>query len=243
VRVLYDGSFEGFLSLVHEVYYDKLSPTIILKKPPQTLHFEPLHECFTQSDKAQKVLLAVQKHFSPPHFTRIFHTFLCDTEAFEMALLFYITQGFKEKKMLDNITLEPIFYLQHLEHALLRLSHKMYGFTRFEELEDGTLYAKIKTKYNVLPFLGKHFAKRLGSHPFIIHDLGRSLAFIKDDHHTQIHTVSAFDTPTLSRNEEEVQALWKTFFHHVAIENRRNPHLQKSLVPLLYRTYMTEFLA
>ena len=241
MKVLYDGTFEGFLTLIYEVYYTKLSPTSILKKEPQILIFEPLHTIFTDSQKAYKVLLALQKKFTSENYKRIYHTFLCDSLVFEMELLEYVILGFKKQKELENITQPAIFKVHALEKELFRLTHKMYGFTRFEELEDGTLYAKIETKYNVLPFLGEHFKKRLGMHTFIIHDVKRSLALIKDEKTMQIKEIASFEAPTISENEAQVLSLWKIFFTHVSIENRRNEKLQKNLVPFLYRTYMSEF--
>jgi len=239
--VLYDGSFEGFLTLVYDVYHEKLRPHCIIKEEPKTLLFEPLHTVFTDPTKAHKVLCALQNKFTKEHYKRIFHVFLCDSLSFEMDLLAFITLGFKDQTSLKNITIPSLFFIQRTEHELLRLAHKMYGFTRFEELEDGVLYAKIETKYNVLPFLGEHFKKRLGKHPFIIHDLARQLVFIKDDTHAKIEQLVSFETPITSEAEATFQTLWKTFFNSVAIENRRNEKLQKSLVPLLYRTYMSEF--
>ena len=239
--VHYDGSFEGFLTLVYEVYYERLKPTTIIKKEPNSLIFEPLHTIFNDSLKATKVLQAIKKKFLPKYYQRIFHIFLCDSVDFEMDLLRFIIYGFRDQNTLENITLLPIFNLERLEKELLRLAHQMYGFTRFEELEDGSLYAKIETKFNILPFLGEHFYKRLGSSAFIIHDTKRSLAYIKDDKQASIHHIASFETPKHSQDESSVRALWKTFFKHTAIENRRNLKLQQSHVPLLYRTYMSEF--
>jgi len=241
MHVLYDGSFEGFLTLIYEVYYEALKPTCIVKTEPKTFLFESLHVVFTDTQKAQKVLLGLQKKFTQEQYKRIFHTFLCDSVPFEMELLAFIILGFKEPKALDNITIPTVFNILMMERELFRLSHKMYGFTRFQELEDGVLYAKIETKFNVLPFLGEHFEKRLGNNSFIIHDIKRSLACIKDETALHIKEVATFETPALSNDEAHVLSLWKTFFTHVAIENRRNEKLQKSLVPLLYRAYMSEF--
>lgn len=241
MTVLYDGTAEGFLSLVYEVYYQKLHVNAILKKMPQTLIFERVHEIFTDALKSQKVLQALQKHFTKEHQKIIFSAFLCDTYAYEMALLDYIKIGFKNPKELNNINDPSIFYLQNLEKELLRFVHKMYGFTRFEALEDESLYARIETKFNVLPLLGEHFIKRLGTFDFIIHDVTRSLAFIKNGSHHEIRSIASFDAPSYSSEEEAFKALWKTFFKATAIENRHNPKLQQNFVPLLYRTYMSEF--
>lgn len=239
--LLYDGTFEGFLTLVYEVYYEKLPVSTILKKMPESLVFERLHEIFTDENKAQKVLHALQKRLSQAQQKTIFHALLCDTKAYEMALLDYIKIAFKNPQALGNINNPSLFYLQNLEKELLSLVHKMYGFTRFETLDDGSLYARIETKFNVLPFLGDHFAKRLGNFSFIIHDVARCLAFVKTDLVQEIRTVESSQTPTYSEEEERFKALWKTFFKATAIENRYNPKLQRNFVPLLYRTYMSEF--
>lgn len=240
--LLYDGSFEGFLSLVYEVYYEKLHVSSIVKKMPETLLFERFHEIFTDETKARKVLDAISKHFTKEQQRTIIDIVLCDTREYEMALLEYLRIGFKNKKELRNINNANLFYIQNLEKELLCLVHKMYGFTRFEELEDGTLYAKIETKFNIVPFLGEHFCKRLGNIPFIIHDVKRALAFVKNDEMREIRSIASFDTPTFSSEEEKFKALWKTFFKSAAVESRYNPKLQKSWVPLLYRTYMSEFM-
>ncbi|KHG33576.1 TIGR03915 family putative DNA repair protein [Sulfurospirillum sp. MES] len=239
--LLYDGTFEGFLSLVYEVYYEKLHVNAIVKKLPETLLFERFHEVFSDEAKARKVLEAIIKHFTKEHQRTIFNIFLCDTREHEMALLEYIRIGFKNQKELQNINNPNLFYIQTLEKELLSLVHKMYGFTRFEELEDGTLYAKIETKFNIVPFLGDHFCKRLGNIPFIIHDVKRSLAFVKNDEIREIRSIATFDAPTFSSEEEHFKALWKSFFKAAAVQERFNPKLQKSWVPLLYRTYMYEF--
>ncbi|QIR77351.1 TIGR03915 family putative DNA repair protein [Sulfurospirillum diekertiae] len=239
--LLYDGSFEGYLSLVYEVYYEKLEVSTIVKKMPETLLFERFHEVFTDEIKAHKVLDAMTRHFTKEQQRTIFHSVLCDTRDYEMALLEYIRIGFKNPKELRNITNASLFYIQNLEKELLCLVHKMYGFTRFEELEDGTLYAKIETKFNIVPFLGDHFCKRLGNIPFIIHDVKRALAFVKNDELREIRSIATFDTPTYSSEEEKFKSLWKVFFKSAAVESRYNPKLQKSWVPLLYRTYMSEF--
>lgn len=241
MKVRYDGSFEGFLTLVYEIYYTKLIPSSIIKEEPKELLFEPIHTIFTDKHKAKIVLQALQKKFIPEYYKRIFHIFLCDSISFEMELLEFISLGFKHQGHLQNITIPSIFKLESLESELLRLVHKMYGFTRFEELEDKTLYAKIETKYNILPFLGEHFTLRFGNISFIIHDIKRSLAYIKTHKSSSIQMVASFDAPILSSNETNLKKMWKTFFIHVSIKNRENKKLQQHFVPLLYRTYMCEF--
>ena len=239
--LVYDGSFEGFLSLVYCVYYEKLKPLKIYKTLPNEMIFEEIKEIETIEENSKKVLDSMKKIFPKDIVCKILNIFICDTKEFEMALLEYIILGFKDTKQLFNINNSSIFYLESLEKELFRHVHKMTGFIRFEELEDKTLYAKIQTKFNVAYFLGKHFLKRFNNQNFIIHDIEREIAFVKIENNISIENIASFDTPTYSENEAKFQKLWSSFFNSVSIKERTNLKLQQNQVPLIYRTYMNEF--
>ena len=239
--LVYDGSFEGFLSLVYEVYYKKLKPTKIYKTLPNEILFEEILEINSSKESGIKVLNAIKTKFPKEILEKILNIFMCDSKEFEMALLEYIVIGFKDSKQLYNINNSCVFYLNNLEKELFRNIHKLTGFIRFEELEDATLYAKVESKFNVVYFLGKHFLKRFNNQNFIIHDLNRKLAFVKIQNDFSVQEVAFFDEPNYSSNEQKFQKLWKSFFNAVTIKERLKPKLQKQLVPLLYRTYMSEF--
>ena len=233
--LLYDGTFEGFLSLVYEVYYKKLKPIKIYKNLPNEMIFEEILELKTSKDNAIKVLTAIKTKFPKELIQRVLNIFMCDSKEFEMALLEYIIIGFKEVKQLYNINNSCVFYLNNLEKELFRNVHKLTGFIRFEELEDATLYAKVESKFNVVYFLGKHFLKRFNNQNFIIHDLNRKLAFVKIQNDFSVQEVAFFDEPNYSSNEQKFQKLWKSFFSGVTIKERINPKLQTQMVPLLYK--------
>lgn len=239
--LLYDGTFEGFLSLVYEVYYKKLKPTKIYKTLPNEILFEEILEINSSKESGIKVLNAIKIKFPKEILEKILNIFMCDSKEFEMALLEYIIIGFKDSKQLYNINNSCVFYLNNLEKELFRVTHKLTGFIRFEELEDKTLYAKIESKFNVVYFLGRHFLKRSNNQNFIIHDINRKLAFVKMQNDFSIQEVAFFDKPNYSSNEEKFQKLWKSFFSGVTINERTNLKLQTQMVPLLYRTYMSEF--
>lgn len=240
--LVYDKTFEGFLTLVYNVYYEKLQPKKIVTKYPNTLLLEDILEIKTDEEKSLKVLEAMKKKFPKKCFELILNIFMCDTKEFELNLLRYIILGFKDSNELFNINKKEVFFLQNLEKELFRHVHKMTGFARFEELEDGTLYAKIETKFNIVYFLGKHFFKRLNNQNYIIHDINRKLAFIKSSDFLGVQNVASFEEPKLSQDEQKFKKLWTTFFEAVAIQTRENKKCQQNFVPLLYRTYMTEFL-
>lgn len=240
--LLYDGSFENFLNLVYEVYYKKLQVSAIYKEAPQTLLLEELHICEYDEQSSLKVYDAIQKNFSQKNFERVLHIFMCDTLSFEMDLLHYIILGFRSQTLLEDINTSSVFKIMGYEKQLFSNVHKMTGFLRFEELEDGALYAKLESRFNLLYFLGKHFSKRFNNQIYYIHDIKRSLVFIHSQEFTGVRELDSFETPTLSPNEQKFQKLWQQFFESVTIESRKNQKLQKNVVPLLYRTYMNEFI-
>jgi probable DNA metabolism protein len=239
--LLYDSTFEGFLSLIYEVYYKKLKPTNIYKSLPNEIIFDEIKTIKTNEENYKKVLEAIKMKFPKNIIEKILNIFMCDSRDFEMTLLEYIVLGFKDAKQLNNINNSCVFYLNNLEKELFKNVHKMYAFIRFEELEDGSLYAKLECKFNVVYFLAKHFLKRFNNQNFIIHDINRKLAFIKINDNYSLQEVAFFEEPNKSGSEDKFQKLWKSFFSGVTIKERINPKLQTQLVPLIYRTYMTEF--
>ncbi|WP_375723729.1 TIGR03915 family putative DNA repair protein [Arcobacter sp. KX21116] len=239
--LIYDGTFEGFLSLIYSVYYDKFKPKNIYKSLPEEILFDEIKYIETKKENSQKVLDSIKRIFPKNMLQKILNIFMCDKKDFEIQLLEFIIIGFKNQKELFNINNSCVFYINNLEKELFKNVHRMYAYTRFEELEDGCLYAKIDCNFNVLYFLAKHFIKRFNNQNFIIHDVKREIAFVKNDMNVSIENISSFETPIYSQNEEKFQKLWKSFFNAVSIKERENKKLQQSQVPLIYRTYMSEF--
>jgi len=239
--LVYDGRFESFLTLIYEVYYSKLEVTQIIKELPKSLFVDDIILIEYEEEKSKKVLDALKKEFLKEQFETILNIFMCDSVEFELDLLQYIILGFKKKNYLEDINQKSVFRIKNLEKELFRFNHKMTGFVRFEELEDGTLYSKIETKFNIVYLLGQHFFTRLNNQNFIIHDINRELAFVHNHQLKGVQNISSFEIPKHSQNEEKFQNLWKTFFNSVAIESRKNLKLQQQWVPLIYRLYMTEF--
>ncbi len=239
---MYDGSFEGFLSLIYHSYYQKQPAVKIIKDTKDITLLDEVIQITTDELHAKKVLSALKSKFQKRDYNKIFNIFLCDSVDFEKALYDFIVLGFRDQKKLNDINHPSIYYLEKLESEYFRYLHKMYGFVRFTLLKDQILYAKIEGKFNILPYLEKHFSKRLDGSDFIIHDLKRELALVKNDKGSMIYKVADFQTPEFSQDEEKFQKLWRLFFESVTIKERKNRKLQQSFIPLLYRKHMTEFL-
>jgi len=80
---------------------------------------------------------------------------------------------------------------------------------------------------------------------FIIYDENRRTAIIHRSGYPWVYTnaddfnIDSFSEGT--KEEIEFSKLWKTFFDTIAIEERKNPRLQRNNIPLRYRGNMLEF--
>ncbi len=120
------------------------------------------------------------------------------------------------------------------------------GFVRFEELEAGILFARIGPKNDVLPFLMPHFADRFPMEHFAIYDERRELFGLHPagKQWYLLRGERAEDyLAGVKRTEEELRyaEYFRFFCEKIAIADRRNPSLQRNLMPLRFRPYMTEF--
>lgn len=104
------------------------------------------------------------------------------------------------------------------------------------------LYAKIRPQSNVLAMVTPHFADRLPSEDFLILDVGRSIAAVHPADRPWFLMPLAKEQADalLAQNADQYPDLWKTFYHMIAIKERKNLKLQRNMMPLRYREFMTE---
>lgn len=240
MRWEYDGSFEGFLCCVAKSYRDRALPDTLRDGAPPGL-FDAPQWVETDAMTAKKVLEGIRDKLGHEHARCIFHAHLCDDSAPERDLLLYLRLGFKDVRHLQDLANPVVYAVEQYQKRVLSTLHKMHAFTRFEELSDGLLYARIAPPRNMLPILGTHFKKRFGTERFIIHDVKRATALTYESGTLRLHSVHDYDIPERSADEARFQDLWKRFFDTVAIDARLNSDLQRQHVPLKYREYMTEF--
>ena len=238
---LYDGSLAGFLSALVLTYRERYLPEQLRSQADDMDLFASVQTIVTSPDESLKMAQHLRDRLEPRHYERILHAFLCDDCAFEMDLLRYARMGLHQPKSLYDLSDPVVYAVEGYQKRVLSTAHKMTGFTRFEELSDGTLYAQIAPPRNVLSLLGAHFKKRFAAERFIIHDLKRELALLHQNGKIQLHVVDEFDVPDRSSAEKQYQTMWRAFFDSVTITERINLKAQRQHVPLLYREWMSEF--
>lgn len=170
----------------------------------------------------------------------LYHYVLSEEENFEMVAIAFLKLARSEPHRLFD-PLHHIFgRVVEVSRAVKREAHRFKGFLRFREMGCGLLYGAFEPRYQVLPPVSYHFARRMRSERLLIHDTRRGLAVLVQDGRFAMVEVEASGLKP-SEGENLFQRLWRSYFHSVAVEERENRRLQLSKVPLRYRRHMTEF--
>lgn len=242
----FDGSFNGFLSLIYDWHYNKSlqnSQISIQDTNTQQLSFfEEKHVVETCETKAEKVYDAINKKISNHCASVLYNGFLFACSTKYLTLLQYINLGFKVGHMVDSHLQEPFVLSAHkMAKEVGMEAHLLFGFSRFVETDSGVFYSHITPKNNVLPLVAEHFANRFMNQQWVIHDKLRNQAAIYNGQEFLLVDTPPGVTITFAPGEEDMQKLWKSFLKALTIESRLNPKLQRQLLPLRYRHNMTEF--
>lgn len=123
--------------------------------------------------------------------------------------------------------------------------HHELEFIRFQETQQGVLYAKIGPENNVMPFVMPHFADRLATEDFMVHDEKRRLFGVHPAGREWflVSDVEDFAPDSLiwSADEDRYRDLFTLFHKTIAITERKNLRLQQQMLPLRFQEYMVEF--
>ncbi|MCK5758582.1 MAG: TIGR03915 family putative DNA repair protein, partial [Clostridiales bacterium] len=117
---------------------------------------------------------------------------------------------------------------------------KMQGFIRFKKLEDDLMYATYSPTSNVTSLVAPHFADRMNSFNWIIHDTTRNVFAVYNKRECIIgHSVPS-NLPELVDIEADFEDLWRSYTVHVSIKERLNLKLQMNFMPKKYWHFLTE---
>jgi len=233
---LYDGTFEGFLSLVFDCFVTKTLPQKIEVEANYTPNFLYTPVIFeTDLEKARRVLAGIEKNIGYTAFYNTYYAFLSNEKEKELNLLKYLLDGFMVgPKINHRLTLPYVFQVMAMKKRSFGECHRLKGLLRFQELENHLYYASIHPDNNIIEPLGQHFMNRLPNQDFIIHDKNRNLCLLYHKQEYKIVDSSGLKIPALSLEEKAYQELWKSFFKTIAIRERKNARCQMQFMPKKY---------
>ena len=243
----YDGSFDGFLTAIFNIYTEKIDVVKFEKEP---FHKEVLfssHDIvITDPIKSKRVWDSLCKKTSPQQRRDLFKTFLSEIKGIEELLLQYIQGVFNDQIAPDDYSNKVVLRVSQIVKMVGREKHRMEAFVRFKLTKDDIYVSTIDPDFNVIPLLIPHFKDRYADQKWIIFDTKRNYGIYYDLKKVEIISFNQDFLKKLSNsdvfNEDELrfQKLWKTYFDNVNIKSRKNTKLHVQHLPKRYWKYLIE---
>ncbi len=248
--MVYDGSFEGLLTAVFDVYEYRIENVLLLTESQrQDSLFIGTHNVITNTEKADRVWKGLRMKISPKAASQVYYAFLSEQKGMENKLLQYIQHIFKNKYTAENdFSNAAVSYVVETAKKVHREKHRMEAFVRFQKLKDGLYFAIVQPDFNVLPVIKDHFEKRYADQPWLIYDSTRKYGIYYDLKITETVqldfsesiSVGSLHTEILDESEMLYQQLWQNYFNSVNIAARKNMKLHIRHMPLRYWKYLPE---
>lgn len=239
---LYDGTFEGLLTAIYEAYYSGPRPDQIMQE--ETFQPNLLDETrliTTDNQKADRVYDSIKRRISGTALKNTYGVFLSEDPQAGTLIYRYLRLGWKLGSKVDlNLIHQDVLPVHRLNQRVNRETHRMLGLVRFQLLEKNLYYAPIEPDHNIVAMLAPHFLNRMGEQHWLIHDLKRGIGVLCNGAGWILTDVAEEYLPEMAQEEVHFQSLWKTYFKHIAIPERKNLRLQRSHMPARYWRHLTE---
>lgn len=245
-----EDSLEGILTAVYTAYEKHCSPerTGIQVSEEGNLRLFAVYEYVeTDTEKSGKVLRTLRRRFGGEGCGTICQALASVEEGKATAVYRTIVKGLclpRPESVLLRYADPDVRTVQKLKCNVWNEMHHLFGFLRFRELQSGILFSEISPKNNITSYLAEHFSDRLPMEHFVICDCGRGLFAVHEAGKRWFLVQNAdFDRSAVRESDDEVvcQELFRHFCHKISVEARENKTLQRGMMPLRFRPYMTEF--
>ncbi|NNE75983.1 MAG: DNA metabolism protein [Pricia sp.] len=247
--LIYDGSFNGFLTSVFVAFDEKIQVTDIQKNSlGQNGLFSDSETVFTNIDKAKRVWHGIEKK-SYSAIKNIYFAFMSETKGVEILLYRYVRKLFFTKYAVhsdysDGIVLK----IAQLAKSVGREKHRMEAFVRFQLTKDEIYFANIEPDFDVLPLISKHFRSRYADQQWLIYDVKRKYGIFYDLQKVELITLDLQNilvnrthrSEHVSEEDYSYQDLWNNYFKSTNIKARINLKLHTQHVPKRYWKYLSE---
>lgn len=243
-QVIYDGTFEGWLTAVFEIYDYKLDDVVFAKNEALgTLLFSNTHTVTTDVVKAKRVLNGLKKRLSKDGFSNIYRAFLSEINQIEENLFRFVQYAFSSSVNIEqDLSHHDVMGVNKAARLTDKESHRMKAFVRFKLTKDNLYYAIVEPDCDVLPLIENHFKNRYADQRWLIYDAKRKYGVYYDLENTTTvelqfdvrSSSSKFLAEICDEDEELFQNLWRNYFKSVNIESRKNTKLHVQHMPKRY---------
>lgn len=219
---------------------------LLLEPVEQSTLFDEYIHVDSDSEKVTKVVTAITKKISPYFYRELAYTAMAYEEDVLDNIYRCMILGFAYgPEVLNQVQYRDIMRNRQIRTRIGKEVCRFQEFMRFHKIEPDIYVAHYEPKSRITVALGPIFQDRMPSeHWMIIDDVHKEAVIHPKDEQFYMRKLTEEEFQQLQSTEQindEYTDLWKTFFHAIAIEQRKNTNLQTSLFPLWTRKHVVEF--
>ena len=198
--LIYDGSFNGFLTTVYRVFDENIEIADIQKNTlSQNRLFSDTEMVFTQMENAKSVWNGIQTK-SHIAIRNIYFAFLSEKKGVEIVLYKYIKKLFSPADMLSlNFADDLEQRVNQLAKTVGKEKQFMESSVRFNLTADAVRLAFIRPENDVLPLISRHYRFQFSDKPWLIYDSKRNYGLYYDLKSVELISLDA-DALTTNRD-------------------------------------------
>lgn len=235
--IVYDGTFEGFLTVIFTSYKENFKVKIESEK--DQISFLDQKYIKTNFEKAKRVEDSIKKNISKEFYYDIKIAFKSDYKNKDTIIARLIKLYFLKGEKIIKSTNKYAIAFNKMVKNYSREAHAFKGLLRFKEIQEGFLFAKYESHNDILEDLSRHFLQRMPKEKFVIYDKNRNKAFVSIYGNFEVVEILNLDIKE-SKKEEFFQNLWIGFYDAIAIKERKNKKLMIENMPKKYWKYLPE---
>lgn len=235
--IVYDGTFEGFLTVIFTSYKENFKVKIESEK--DQISFLDQKYIKTNFEKAKRVEDSIKKNISKEFYYDIKIAFKSDYKNKDTIIARLIKLSFLKGEKIIKSTNKYAIAFNKMVKNYSREAHAFKGLLRFKEIQEGFLFAQYESHNDILEDLSRHFLQRMPKEKFVIYDKNRNKAFVSIYGNFEVVEILNLDIKE-SKKEEFFQNLWIGFYDAIAIKERKNKKLMIENMPKKYWKYLPE---
>jgi len=246
-----EDSVEGILTGVYHAYELRRNHETIHLQTSEIENYRLFSTCQTvTADEAKsiKVLRTIYNRFGTDAYTQLCQAMVSHDPSKADAVYHTIVAGISGNyrgRLMEHLSNRDIQQVFRLSRNTGIEIHHILGFLRFQELQNGVLLARYRPDNDITTMIMPHFANRLPNEDFAIYDEQRKYYAVhpkgKQWYLVRGELPFSKEQEVYSDKEAGCQMLYRHFCQSIAIKERENPKLQRNMLPLRFRRYMTEF--
>ena len=196
--------------------------------------------------KAEKVIRSIRRSISETAYMNIYYASLSADENALQAIYDFLRVGFAiGSTVVEQYTNPHVMNLLELRRRY-QMKRIIFGnLPVFKVWKTRSMSVIWSPGIDVIMLVGNHFANRMPSEHWMIIDDNRKTAcvHVKDgENYLRYLTDDEFSVLQKTESyEDEYTDMWKTFFHSISIEQRKNYVCQRNLFPIWKRKHAVEF--